>query len=179
MIELSGFVELDKARHNRKTFDCGEPELNEFLSRHAFRHMEASISKSMVLPEDARDESDMQRICAFYTVSITEIDPTVLPKKQRKRLPPRSVPVYILAELAVNLEYKGQGLGGITLYAALNQIYHAHLNMPGLAVVVDCLNDEAERFYKHYGFVDLCEEAGRKRLILPMGTVEELCRPSI
>ena len=175
MTEPSGFVELDKARHNRKSFNCGKPELNEFLARHASKHMEASISKSMVLPDVARGESNMRRICAFYTLSITEIHPEVLPAKQRSRLPKRRVPVYILAELAVHVDDQGKGLGGVVLYSALKQIYFAHLRMPGLAVIVDCLDDEAEKYYKHYGFLDLCEEAGRKRLYLPMGTVEELC----
>ena len=46
--------------------------------------------------------------------------------------------------------------------------------MPAYAVVVDCLNTQAEQFYLKYGFEELCEVNGRQRLYMPMKTVAEL-----
>ena len=34
------FIELDKAIHDRASFDCGEVELNEFIRTKAAKHME-------------------------------------------------------------------------------------------------------------------------------------------
>jgi hypothetical protein len=46
--------------------------------------------------------------------------------------------------------------------------------MRAYAVVVDCLTDNAQRFYAKYGFEILCEQNGRIRMFLPMKTVEQL-----
>ena len=43
------FIELEKAIHDRASFDCGEVELNEFIRTKAAKHMTAGISRTMVL----------------------------------------------------------------------------------------------------------------------------------
>ena len=48
------FVELDKAIHDRASFDCGEAELNVFIQTQAAKHMKAGISKTMLLPASLR-----------------------------------------------------------------------------------------------------------------------------
>lgn len=44
------FVELSKSKHDRDSFDCGEQELNTFIKTQAAKHMQAGISRTMVLP---------------------------------------------------------------------------------------------------------------------------------
>ena len=36
------FEELNKAKHDRNTFDCGETELNSFIKTQALKHMSTS-----------------------------------------------------------------------------------------------------------------------------------------
>jgi hypothetical protein len=45
------FVELDKTLDDRKSFDCGEKELNDFIASFAARHCEAGTSRTLVLPD--------------------------------------------------------------------------------------------------------------------------------
>ena len=50
-----------------------------------------------------------------------------------------------------------------------------------MAVVLDCLDDETERFYARYAFEPLDDrrpDGGPLRLHLPIRTVLELCGPS-
>ncbi|MEW5008838.1 MAG: hypothetical protein RPR28_06190 [Cycloclasticus sp.] len=44
------FEELNKSNHDRNSFDCGDNELNVFIKTQAAKHMQAGISRTMVLP---------------------------------------------------------------------------------------------------------------------------------
>ena len=167
MIPASRFVELDKSIHERKSFDCGQKELNDFLYYFAAKHRKAGISKTMVLPS-----ADMQSdICAFYTLSHTEINRRTLPLSIAKKLPQYPVPVMLVAQLGVHKEAQGLGLGKVTLILALRHCYEINEHLPSYAVVVDALDEETQGFYEQYGFEVLVTQNGRIRLFLPMKIV--------
>ena len=170
MTPSSTFVELDKSLHDRKSFDCGTDELNNFLQQFAVRHRDAGISKTMVLPA----KEDEGEICACYTLSHTEIERRSLPQKLAKKLPHYPIPVMLIAQLAVHREAQGHGLGKVSLIRALNHAYDVNLHLPSYAVVVDALDEGVQRFYEQYGFKTLDAHNHRMRLFLPMKTVAQL-----
>jgi hypothetical protein len=65
----------------------------------------------------------------------------------------------------------------ISYLDALTRAFEVTPTVASLAVVVDALDEEAEKFYEHYGFVSL-EVPGKRRLVLPMKTVEKLLQTS-
>jgi hypothetical protein len=168
------FTELDKEIHDRESFDCGEVELNEFIQQRASRHMEIGISRTMVLP--ARDPlpNGKYSICSFYTKTICEINRETLPAALKKKLPYYPVPVLLIAQLAVHNNFKGKGLGKITLVKALEDLWYISKEIPAYAVVVDCLNPNVIKFYERYGFHILTVVSGRTRMFLPVKTIEFL-----
>lgn len=168
------FVELDKSCHDRNAFDCGEPKLTEFLKNRALRHRRAGLSITMVLPEAGANPEAKAIICAFYAITPGTIAPSTLPKKLAKALPRYPVPVFLIAQLAVHRDAQGQGLGKITLIKALEHLWNISRHMPAYAVVVDCLNNELEAFYRQFGFTFLCKTEGKTRLFLPMKSVAQL-----
>ncbi len=168
------FVELDKGQHDRGSFDCGENELNDFIQTKASKHMLAGISKTFVLPTDSLLPNGKRSICAFYSVTPSSIARENLPRPLAKKLPHYPIPVFLIAQLAVQLDQKGQGLGKITLVKALEFLWSINAQMPAYAVVVDCLNREAHDFYEHFGFEILCTYNGRVRMFLPMKTIGDL-----
>ena len=172
MIPSKQFVELNKSIHDRRSFDCGEAELNTFLQESAARHRKAGISKTMVLPEETGDNP--AAICAYYTLSHTEIMREKLPEKMAKRLPQYPIPVMLLAQLAVHQECQGQKLGEATLITALKDALKINHYLPSYAVVVDSIASEVQAFYEQYGFQELGKHNGRVRLFLPMKTIEQL-----
>ena len=165
------FVELDKAVHDRKSFHCGAEELNLFLQQFAARHRAASISMTMVLPA----KENKADICAYYTLSHTEIKRQTLPKSVAKKLPYYPIPVILIAQLAVNRKLQGQGLGKITLVRALHHAGEINEHLPSYAVVVDALDNQIQGFYVQFGFASLNGHSHRKRLYMPMQTVVQLC----
>ncbi len=166
----SRFVELDKTIHNRKSFDCGTEVLNTFLQQFAVRHRESGISKTMVLPSRENETS----ICAYYTLSHTEIKRQTLPQSMARSLPHYPVPVMLIAQLAVHKESQGYGLGKVSLIRALRHSWEVNLHLPSYAVVVDALSDEIKGFYEQYGFQTLDDHNHRTRLFLSMKTVAQL-----
>ena len=168
------FVELDKSLHDRAGFCCGENELDVFIQTRALKHMHAGISRTMVLPANHPFPDGKRPICAFYTITASSVSRKTLPEKLAKKLPSYPIPVFLIAQLAVHQEFKGKGLGKVTLIKALEHLYEINKHMRAYAVVVDCLNNDVAAFYQQYGFELLTHHGGRDRLFLPMKTVKEL-----
>ncbi len=170
----SEFIELDKNLHERDSFDCGEPELNDFIRTKAAKHMEIGISRTWVLPGTSPMPNGKYQICAFYTIVPGSIDRKNLPDKLSKKLPHYPVPVFLLAQLAVHSNFHGKGLGKVALIKALEFCLEVNSYMKAFAVIVDCLNENAGKFYLKYGFEELLHYEGRTRMFMPMKTIEEL-----
>ncbi len=100
--------------HDRKAFDCGTPELNEYLRRHARQNHEGGGSKTFVAVAPTAPET----ILGYYSISPASIVFAKIPASMTKGLGRYEVAVYRLARLAVALPLQGRGLGGDLLLAA-------------------------------------------------------------
>jgi len=168
------FEELNKSKHDRNSFDCGENELNTFIQTQAAQHMQAGISRTMVLAASMPLPNKKLPICAFYTVTPSSICRENLPAPLAKKLPHYPVPVFLIAQLAIHKEFHGSGLGKVSLIKALEYLWEVNAHMHAYAIIVDCLNESAKSFYTKFGFEVLCEFNGRTRMFLPMKTVSQL-----
>lgn len=179
MKPLRRFVPLKKALHDRTLFDCGIEELNSFLRQHARQGMDAGVSYTWVLPEAGTPRGERKKICAWYTLTVAHIEHASLPVDMAKRLPHYPLPVFVLAQLAVDRQCQGQGLGDITFINALRRCTHLSQKgkVPSVAVVIDVLNDAAMDFYCRYpDFMPLHSSTAhqRPRLFIPMNVVKQL-----
>lgn len=168
------FEELDKSQHDRASFDCGEKALNDFIQTQAAKHMQAGISRTMVLPASVPLPNQKYPICLFYSIAASSIGRDTLPQAMAKKLPRYPIPVFLLAQLAVHKEFHGNGLGKISLIKSLEYLWEINSHMRADAIVVDCLTEQAESFYAKYGFEVLCEINGCVRMFIPMKTVGQL-----
>ncbi|MGH3977064.1 MAG: GNAT family N-acetyltransferase [Pseudonocardiaceae bacterium] len=101
-------------QHERRTFDCGMPELNEYLHRYARQNHESGGAKTFV----AVPSNDPKRVLGYYTLSPGAIEFARVPHIVRKGLGQYEVPVFRLARLAVDKSIQGQGLGSQLLLSA-------------------------------------------------------------
>jgi ribosomal protein S18 acetylase RimI-like enzyme len=153
-------------QHDRKSFDCGEPSLDQYLYHYASQDIRRHVNRVFVAsPPDAPG-----RVIGYYSLSAGSLDATALPEAFGRRLPRYPVPVVLLGRLAVAESHQGIGLGSILLADALQRIGHASQVMAVYAVVVvDSLNDHAAEFYRQFGFIALPSQP--LKLFLPMESI--------
>jgi ribosomal protein S18 acetylase RimI-like enzyme len=133
--------------HDRQGFDCGRPELNDWLRRVARQHQDKGLSKTFVATlEEAPD-----RICGYYALTLAEPENRHLPEAWRKRLP-RRIPGVRLGRLAVDRQYQGNGLGELLLVDALTRAQRIYTEAGGIGLFVDAIDDQAAGYYQRFGF---------------------------
>ena len=160
-------VELLQAHHDRKSFDCGKPELNEFLQRHARQNADRHIGVTHVVV----DSAGSRRILGYYTLVTRSVESAILPAKG---LPPGSIGVVLLGRLAVDKSCQGRGLGKLMLLRSLRQTEEASRTIGIYALVLDALDDDARNWYLSldWGFQQLTDD--RRHLFLPVATIRQL-----
>lgn len=153
-------------KHDRASFDCGEPALNEFLRRHARQSHDKGAAKTFV----AVSQSDGRTILGFYSVCPASFEYARTPDILRKGLARHEVPVFRLARLAVNRSHQGHGLGGQLLLAAGRRCLLAAAEIGGVAILIDAKNERAAAWYASHGAVRLTEAPSS--LLLPLATIQ-------
>jgi GNAT superfamily N-acetyltransferase len=167
------FVLLDIKQHDVKSFDCGKPEMNLFLSRYADRNRKLGISSSWVLPiNQSQNTLEKATIKSYYTLAYSTATRETIPTNQN--LPAYPVPIILLARLAVNRDYQGQNLGKKTLVNALRQcVVLTDKSLPVLGVVLDVLDDNALSFYQKFNLFQPFTN-NPMRLFVPMNVLRQI-----
>jgi GNAT superfamily N-acetyltransferase len=101
-------------KHDRGSFVCGEPALNEFLQRHARQSHDKGAAKTFL----AVSKSDGRTILGFYSLCPASLEYASAPEIIRRGMGRHDIPVFRLARLAVSRLVQGHGLGGQLILAA-------------------------------------------------------------
>jgi GNAT superfamily N-acetyltransferase len=151
--------------HDRKGFDCGSPELNEYLNRYARQNHESGGAKTFVAVPPARTTY----VLGFYSISPGSIEFARVPGKLTKKLGRYEVPVFRLARLAVDRSVQGQGLGSDLLLAAGERALAVSAEVGGLAIAIDAKHEKAASWYERFGALALLDDP--LKLILPLAII--------
>lgn len=139
---------LDSRLHDRKSFRCGAPELDDYLQHLAMQHQRKGISTTYVLI----DTENPSRILGYYSLSAAEVENNQLPPEVQKKLPSYPIPCFRMGRLACREELKGQGIGRYLVGLAVTRCLAARASVAAFALIVDARDDTAKAFYEHYGF---------------------------
>ncbi len=162
---MSYHIVLLKKEHNRKDFDCGVESLNTYLKTRSSQDHKKHIAVTYIMHDVQANNT-----AGYYTLSSTGMELKSLPDDMKNKLPKYPVlPATLIGRLAIDVNYHGQGLGTLLLSDAIKRAYQASQTIASHAVVVDAINDAAERFYQKYGFINL--SSSNRSLFLPMGTI--------
>jgi len=158
-----------KKAYNRKEFECGKPSLNDYIKTQVSQDVKKKLSVCFVLLD-----SEQKRVQGYYTLSNASIPYEHVPENLRKKYP-RSydyIPVTLLGRLALDEKVKGQGLGSKILVDALKRsLKVSEQDLGSVAVIVDPLDEDAENYYRHFGFVKLPDSG---KMFLDMKTIKIL-----
>lgn len=131
--------------HDTGSFDCGKPELTEWLRRYALVNQRARAARTFVVHRQGR-------VVGYYALAAASVVHAEAPRRVSKGLARHPIPVFLLARLAVDLSEQGAGLGGALLKDALLRAAGAAEEIGARALLVHAMDDEARRFYEHFGF---------------------------
>jgi len=161
-------TELLNAEHNRKTFSCGKPLLDNYLYFQANQDIKRNLSACFVW-----NDTITNRIKGYYTLSNNSIPLESVTERFRKKLPPayHSIPTTLLGRLAVDNLFQGMQIGKLLLIDALKRSYELSKTIGSFAVIVDPIDDYAYTFYEKYGFISLLDS---EKMFLPMNTIQLL-----
>lgn len=131
MLEREFRVEPLSDTHDRAAFSCGIEALDHYLRVLAGQDLRRGLSAVFVLLDVTKHQ-----VAGFYTLSSTQVDAKSLPTDVVKRLPRRPAPATLLGRFAVDLRYRGMGIGGELLADALARAANASREVGAMAVEI-------------------------------------------
>jgi len=154
--------------HDRTGFRCGNPSLDDYLVRRAGQDARRGVAQIFVLEGDSSST-----VRAYYSLSMTGIEPQSIPDDLRDKLPRYDTfPGALIGRFAVALSEQGRGIGRLLLLDALHRVVAASVHVAAYAIVVDAIDDGATVFYRRHGF--LPDPRNSRRLFMPVATARRL-----
>lgn len=140
------------------SFDCGVPGLNTWFKTLAIRNQEAGASRTFVTV-DGEDS-----IAGFYSLSSFTVAHSAV-GEMGKGLPD-PIPATLIGRLAVDMRFRGVGLGVSLLKDAVLRAVRVSLEVGSAAIITHTREDSVVPFYEKFGFVRL--DGDQRTLMLPM-----------
>ena len=159
MIELPLRVEPLGPHHDRASFSSGEPSLDEYIRRFAGQDTRLNLTRCFVLVH----EDEPQRILGYYTLSAASVVPRKAPGKLAKVRRYPEIGALLLGRFAIDRRFQGRGLGRNLLLHVLVHVAALGEEAGFALLLVDPLDEEAEAFYRKFGFAPL---PGERRMYL-------------
>ncbi|MBC6409748.1 MAG: GNAT family N-acetyltransferase [Ekhidna sp.] len=165
---MSQISEPLNSAHKKSDFSCGKEMLDNYLHKQANQEIKRKLSACFVIKEE-----QTELIKGYYTLSNNSIPLEDIPDDIRKKLPRSymTIPTTLLGRLAIDNNFQGQGIGKLILIDALKRSFELSKIIGLFAVVVDPIDEDAERFYDKYGFIKIPDSG---KMFLPMKTIGQL-----
>lgn len=145
---MSDIRRVEKLRrdHAVEDFDCGREELNRYLWRYAWQNQQAGAAQTYVGVAG-------EAVIGYHTLAVGQVTLEVAPERLTKGLARHPVPIMLLARLATDRRWQGQGVGRALLRDAMLRTLQA-ADIAGIrALAVHAKDAEARRFYEHFDFI--------------------------
>ena len=153
---------LNTKIHDCASFDCGVPELNEYLNRYASQDRRRNIAQAYVLVDSAHPT----KVLGYYAISAAQIDVDQLSEEDKRKLPRYPIPCYRMGRFAISQDLHGKGIGKLLLGCAVDRCLKARQQVAAYALIVDAKDKTAKEFYEHFGFVAFADNAMALYLVI-------------
>jgi predicted N-acetyltransferase YhbS len=135
-------------------FDSSNEELDSWLRRHSVAAQQMDSARTFLLLLEGG-------VVGYFSLTMGSVQRAEAPPKLVRGLPSYPVGMVLLARLAVDRRFQGQGLSSLLLAEALRKAVAAGEAAAARLVVVDAIDDGAARFYARHGFVAVPEHPQR------------------
>ncbi len=139
-------IEKLRRHHAVEAFDCGRDELNRFLTQYALQSQQGGGAQTYVGLVD-------HTVVGYYALAVGSVEQGQAPERVKKGLAKHSIPIMLLARLAVDHHWQNQGIGAALVKDAVLRTLQA-ADIAGIRALVVHAKDEAARsFYAHLDFL--------------------------
>ena len=136
-------------RHAVDGFSCGEPALDEWLTRYALVAQASRSARVFV----ATTDDEPTKVVAYYALAMAQVEPDEATVRAMKGQPrSRPVPAILLARLAVASDHQRGGVGKGLLRDAMLRSLQASENVGARVLLVHAKHDAAKAWYRQFGF---------------------------
>jgi GNAT superfamily N-acetyltransferase len=149
------------SHHQLAEFCCGETVLDQWLKQRGLKNQAQGAARTFVVCKE-----EGSQVVGFYSLATGSVNHTEATGSLRRNMPD-PIPVIILARLAIDCAFHGQGLGADLLHDAVLRCYRVAENIGVRAVMVHALTDTAKQFYLHHGFKSSTTQERTLFLALP------------
>ncbi|MGA2119075.1 MAG: GNAT family N-acetyltransferase [Bryobacteraceae bacterium] len=139
-------VEKLRPGHPIEDFDCGREKLNRYLLRYAWSNQQAGAAQTYIgLAGDT--------VVGYHTLAVGQVSREQAPERLTKGLARHPVPIMLLARMAVDRRWQGQGVGKALLRDAMLRTLQA-AEIAGIrAFAVHAKDEKARGFYQKFDFI--------------------------
>lgn len=144
---------------NKKDFDCGIEELNEYIKKYARQSQDRGLATTFTIISQID-----KKVIGYYSLNLSKIKKEDLSLENQKGLPNCEIGVVLLGKLARTLSEKGNGLGEKLIIDAMHRVYKISEEVGTYGFIVDAINEKAKIFYTKYGFIEFPHQPMRLML---------------
>lgn len=149
--------------HDRATFCCGQPDLDDWFRRRASQDERRNVARVFVAVDAELGLVGCYSLGSF-TLSVGD-----LPAELARQLPRYdAIPAALIGRLARDERVRGRGVGELLLADAIRRILAAGNSLAVFAIVVDATDQRAVDCYRSFGFQPFLLRP--TRLFLPTAT---------
>lgn len=132
--------------HDLHEFDCGEASLDHWLRQRALSNQATGASRTFVVCQGTA------RVVGYYCLSACTISHAGAVSSLRRNMPD-PIPMMLLGRLAVDLGWRGRGIGSGLLKDAVARTATIAQQVGVRGLLVHAISEVAIEFYARYGFV--------------------------
>jgi len=155
--------------HRVDGFDCGEPEINDFILSHAAQETEAGLSRTWVI---ARPDDHV--VLGFVSLSAASQAVRIKVQGKQKKLlsgalascPYPDAPMVLLGRLGRRTDQARSGIGTRLLSFAIVKTLQTAENIGVAGIILDAMTDDLLAYYGRMKFERLPYPDLRKRRML-------------
>lgn len=145
--------------HDLTDFNSNSPELDEWLKKHAFQAKMSGSANTFIVADD-------HFVVGFYSLAVGQVDSREVSERVKKGMGKYPIPVVVLARLAVRHASQGMGIGKGMLKDAILKTLQIADHGGVRALLVHAIDENANAFYKRFGFEPSPLREGQLLLLL-------------
>ena len=151
------------ADHDFSSFNSGTPVLDDWLRRRGLPNQDSGASRTYVICAG-------DRVIGYYALAAGAVAQEEANGRARRNMP-NPIPAMVLGRLAIDVAYRGRGLGRALLRDAILRSAQA-AEIAGIRVLlVHALSVDARNFYERCGFQ--ASPLDPMTLMITLGDIEQ------